>query len=230
MGLTKRLLDIKGRPGPGFKKLIADTRKIVDGIEDLNVKALDRFGAILRQDIRKMIGNPIKPQKRIKRVRINGKQIGVYSPDKSPRPAGAAPRARSQDRNGGIRKVIYITDPKGRDVKVGYGSVGFKMGTSWGAELHEYGGAFQAKVIEIPTLVTAQQITKKKLKRGGKRTVNRLKVTAANISGFFRVVSSSSGVLKTFKMPKRPTLSPAFDRHAKKMSEIWKDYYKARFG
>jgi hypothetical protein len=90
--------------------------------------------------------------------------------------------------------------------------------------LHEYGGTFTARVRYVPKLVTAKQITKRKLKRGGVRELSKMSHTQVG------VVTSLSGKLMNFKMPQRPTLEPAKLRHAKKMTKIWVDYYKARFG
>jgi hypothetical protein len=224
MGLTKRLLDLNIRPGKGFKTVIAEARKQIKAIDKISFKALDRFGAIIRQDARKAIGSPTKPQKRIRRVRVNGQQISVYTPEKMPRSPGKPPIARHQDRNMGVRKILYITDPRGKDVKIGFGDVDFKMGTKWGAELHEFGGTFTARVKYVPKLVTAKQITKRKLKRGGVRELNKMSHTQVG------VVSSISGKPMNFKMPKRPTMAPALARHRNKMTKIWIDYYKARFG
>ena len=231
MGLTKRLLDLNIRPKRQYDKIIRDANKIYTGIDKITAKALERFGAIIRQDARKLIGNPIKRQRRTKRVRINGIQTSIFSPPKPPRSPGKSPMARDGDRNAGIRKILYIVDPKNRDVKIGFGDVGFRMGTKWGAELHEFGGSFVARVREVPTLITAKMIQKKKMKRGGKRKVTVFRELAKDNRGmYYGLVSDKSAQPRSFKMPKRPTMRTALNRHKKRMSQIWVDYYKARFG
>jgi len=170
----------------GFQRIIQQANRRISALQDIDRRALERFGAIIRQDARKLIGNPVKPQKQIRTEVIDGKPVAVYQKAK-------------------------------RDVKIGFAAWGRKLGSKWGAELHEYGGTFTAKVRYIPTLITLQNIKRRK----GKTTI------AHQDLG---LITSKTGRPMSFRMPQRPTMSVARARHAKKMTKIWVDYYKARFG
>ena len=201
----------------GFQRIIQQADRRISALKDIDKKALERFGAIIRQDARKLIGSPVKPQKQIRTEVIDGEQVAVYQQGRKPRPPGKSPMARYGDRDFGIRKIIYEVDLAKRDVKIGFGAWGKKIGSKWGAELHEFGGTFTAKVRYIPKLITLQNI---KRRRGQTTIANR----------DLGLITSKTGRPMSFKMPKRPTMSTAQARHASKMTKIWVEYYKARFG
>jgi hypothetical protein len=148
---------------------------------------------------------------------IDGKPVAVYQKGRKPRPPGKPPMARYGDRDFGIRKIVYEVNLGKRDVKIGFAGWSRKLGSKWGAELHEFGGTFTAKVRYIPALITLQNIKRRK----GKTTIAHQDLA---------LISSKTGRPMNFKMPKRPTMAPALARHRNKMTKIWVDYYKARFG
>jgi hypothetical protein len=201
----------------GFQRIIQQANRRISALQDIDRRALERFGAIIRQDARKLIGNPVKPQKQIRTEVIDGKPVAVYQKGRKPRPPGKPPMARYGDRDFGIRKIVYEVNLGKRDVKIGFAGWSRKLGSKWGAELHEFGGTFTAKVRYIPALITLQNIKRRK----GKTTIAHQDLA---------LISSKTGRPMNFKMPKRPTMAPALARHRNKMTKIWVDYYKARFG
>jgi hypothetical protein len=201
----------------GFQRIIQQANRRISAIQDIDRRALERFGAIIRQDARKLIGNPVKPQKQIRTEVIDGKPVTVYQKRRKPRPPGKPPMARYGDRDFGIRKIVYEVNLGKRDVKIGFAGWSRKLGSKWGAELHEFGGTFTAKVRYIPALITLQNIKRRK----GKTTIAHQDLA---------LITSRTGRPMNFKMPKRPTMAPALARHRNKMTKIWVDYYKARFG
>ena len=179
-------------------------------------KTLERFGAIVRQDARKLIGSPAKSVK-FKTMTVDGKQMRVATPGPKPRPAGKPPRARGEEAVS-IRKIIYVKDLGRRKVAIGPMAYnGKKYGGLSVPEIHEFGAVVTVKVLRIKTDITKDDIKKRK----GQFT---------QVSSRMVLWESKRGIPTVMKMPKRPYMKPAFDRHKTQATKIWKQYYKASRG
>ena len=179
-------------------------------------KTLERFGAIVRQDARKLIGSPVKPAK-LKMEIVDGKEQLIATPPVQARPAGKPPRARREG-TPDIRKIIYVKDLPKRKVAIGpMAYSGKKYGGLSVPEIHEFGAVVTVKVLKVPTQLTRANVKKRK----GQLT---------QVSSSVVLVESKRGVPMVMKMPKRPFMRPAYDRHKSKATKIWKEYYRASRG
>lgn len=179
-------------------------------------KTLERFGAIVRQDARKLIGSPVKPRK-YKKEMVDGKEQLIATPPTKPRPAGKPPRARS-DGTPSIRKIIYVKDLANQKVAIGpMAYSGKKYGGLSVPEIHEFGAVVTVRVVRVRTQITQANVKKRK----GQLT---------QVSSNLTLLEYKRGTPMVMKMPKRPFMRPAYDRHKSKATKIWKEYYKASRG
>lgn len=191
--------------------------KQVSRAKKATAKTLERFGAIIRQDARKLIGPVARGPKFTEKV-VDGRPTQVVTPAPPPRPAGKPPKARNASEAASIRAIIYDAKPDEGYVRIGPRRLSQKgYGGKLIPELHEFGGVVSTKVIIKSAEPTQQNLRKRK----GQLT----QVTSRVI-----YVESKRGKPVIFKMPKRPFMRPAFDRHKKKATKIWKEYYKAMRG
>lgn len=216
------MLKITAKPGQGFKKLLADAQAESKRANQATIRALGRFGAIVRQDARKLIGAPTAPRK-FRKVWLTDEQryALVTARVSAPRPPGKPPRARRKgDNYATIRNIRYLPDYRKNIVQIGFWGINVKYGSAEGAELHEFGGVFKTRIILVPGDVTQESL---EVRKDGKRTVATRKYSKLNI-----IESRKKGRPVTFRMPKRPTIAPAFNKHKNNMTQIWIDYYNAR--
>jgi hypothetical protein len=142
----------------------------------------------------------------------------IVTPGPKPRPAGKPPKARNASEAASIRAIIYDAKPEEGYVRIGPRRLNQKgYQGKLIPELHEFGGTVSTKVIAKPAEPTQQNLKKKK----GQLT---------QVSTRVIYIESKRGKPVTFKMPKRPYMKPAFDRHKKEATKIWKQYYKAMKG
>lgn len=199
-----------------FKGVLAFAEREKQRVDKATVKALSRFGAILRQDARKRIGTPVKKQKPVAEVWSYGKKHTIYSKPTPPRPPGKAPRARSYDEFNTLRNIRWIPYFRRSVIRVGVWETGVKYkGGLSGAEMHEFGLTFRTKVFYARTDLTLENT----MSRKGQRRIKSQRLAI--------VESKKYGKPVTFKMPKRPIMRPPFDKHKNNMTQIWIDYYKA---
>lgn len=204
-----------------FKTKLKQIAKIKDKqvarAKRATAKTLERFGAIIRQDARKLIGSVARGPKFTEKV-VDGVKQQVVTPGPKPRPAGKPPRARSEGEAASIRAIIYEAKPDDGYVRIGPRRLGQKgYQGKLIPELHEFGGTVTTKVIVKSAELTQQNLRKRK----GQLT---------QVSSRVVWIESKRGKPVTFKMPKRPFMKPAFERHKKKATKIWKQFYKATRG
>jgi len=200
-----------------FKNVLKYAEREKQRVDSVTVKALSRFGAIVRQDARKAIGKPVAKQKPIGEVWSYGKKQTVWSKAMAPRPAGKPPRARTHGELNTLRNVRWIPFFRRAVVRIGVWETGVKYrGGLSGAELHEFGLTYRTKVFFRKADITKENV----MSRQGKL---RLKSQRVEITE-----SRKYGKPITLKMPKRPIMRPPFDKHKNNMTQIWIDYYNAR--
>ncbi len=216
------MLKITAKPGQGWKKTLADAKAEAKYASDATRKAIDRFGAIVRQDARKLIGSPVRsPKFRTIYLDDEKRTIKVATPAVKPRPPGKPPRARfSGNEYATLRNIRYVPDYRKGVTQIGYWAVGVKYGTLFGAELHEFGGRYQTRVFMMKTDATNEDIRT--------RRKNGILVRTRKSNSLVPVESRRYGRPVSFNMPKRPVMAPAFDKHKNRMTQIWIDYYNAR--
>jgi len=208
-------------PKVRFKTQIKQINKLrekqVKRASKATAKTLERFGAIIRQDARKLIGSVARGPKFTEKI-VDGRPQMIVTPGPKPRPAGKPPKARNASEAASIRAIIYDAKPEEGYVRIGPRRLNQKgYQGKLIPELHEFGGTVSTKVIAKPAEPTQQNLKKKK----GQLT---------QVSTRVIYIESKRGKPVTFKMPKRPYMKPAFDRHKKEATKIWKQYYKAMKG
>jgi hypothetical protein len=214
-----------------FKQIMKIREREIQRADKATVRALDRFGAIIRQDARKSIGAPSNKWKSTtKEVWVPTELFGqliqvpqdlkVGTPPAKPRPGGKPPRSRTNHDFYSLRNIRYISDYSKATVKIGPWRTGAKgYGGQTIPELHEFGGSFTTKVAYIPL----NTVTSADLKRVRKNGKNRLEVASSQRI----LVESKTGTPRTFRMPARPFMRPSYLRHKKQATKIWRDYYRA---
>lgn len=195
------------------------------------VMALDRFGAVIRQDSKRLIGAPSNKWRLTKKevsvpTEIFGQTIDVPqmitvgTPPSKPRAPGQPPRARNGHDHYSLRNIRFISDYKKARVRIGpWRTSGKKYGTKTVPDLQEFGGVINTRVRFVPV----QTVTSADLKRVRKNGRSRLEIVSSRVI----MVESKLGQPATFKIPKRPFMRPAFRKHKSKATKIWADYYKA---
>lgn len=228
--VTKRMA-VRAQLRGNFKQIMKIRDREIQRADKATVKALDRFGAIIRQDARKSIGAPSNKWKTTTKevwvpTEIFGQlvqvpqDIKVGTPPAKPRPAGKPPRSRTNHDFYSLRNIRYISDYSKATVRIGPWRTGRKgYGGKTIPELHEFGGTVTTKVAYIP-LNTVTSADLKKVRKNGK---SRLEI----VSSQRIMIESKSGAPATFRMPARPFMRPSYLRHKKKATKIWCDYYKA---
>jgi hypothetical protein len=204
-----------------FKARINQIAKLRDKqirrAEKATDKTLERFGAIIRQDARKLIGAPAKKKNFSIKV-VDGKEQMIVTPPSKPRPAGSPPKARTTVEGASLRTIIYNIDDSKKFVRIGPKRLPAKgYNGKLIPEIHEFGATITVKLLKIRGELTQQNVRKRK----GQLT---------QVSSRLILVESKSGKPTVVKMPKRPYMRPAFDRHKNKATKIWKEYYKAMRG
>lgn len=214
-----------------FKQIMRMRDKAIQRADKATVKALDRFGAIVRQDAKKAIGSPARgPKFTTKEVWIETelfpglsaevpRDIRVMTPPPKPRPPGQPPKARINHEFASLRNIRFISNYAKGSVRIGFWDIGgIKYNGHTVPDLHEFGLSYTARVLYMPVdTVTSADI---------KRVKGKNKVVSTQL----RLVETSKGKPMSFRMPKRPTMGPVFKKQKKKASKIWADYYKARRG
>lgn len=216
------MLKITAKPGQGFKKLLADAQAEASRADKATVKALGRFGAIVRQDARKLIGSPVRAPK-FRQVYLDDEKrlITITTPAVAPRAPGKPPRARfGGNEFATLRNIRYLPDYNRNLVQIGFWETGVKYSGKSGAELHEFGGRFNTRIFMMRTDATQQDIQTRRKNGMLTRTRKSTRIVPVESRRYGRPV--------TFNMPKRPTMAPAFDKHKNNMTQIWIDYYNAR--
>jgi hypothetical protein len=211
-------MKIKTRLKARIKEIQKIKGKQTKRAERATEKTLKHFGAIIRQDARKLIGAPAKGVKFSKQI-VDGKQVTVMKPGPPPRPAGKPPRARNSQEGANLRTIVYDVDKEKRSVRIGVMKLsGMRTyGGKTQPEIHEFGATVTVKVVRVRSTLTKENLKKKK----GQMT---------QVSSSMILLESSRGGPMPMKMPKRPFMHPAFERHKKNATKIWKEYYKASRG
>ncbi len=211
--LKKMPVKVKARAN--FKKLMRMREKAIQRADKATVKALDRFGAIIRQDSKRAIGSYAKPKK-IQWKTVDGKSIPVITPASKPRSPGQPPRSRTSHEFYSLRNIRYLSDYKNAKVRIGpWNTGGKKYGSKTVPDLHEFGGTITTRVVYAQASVTRQNLRK----RRGQLT---------QVSSRVEIHETGKGKPATFRIPKRPFMRPSFDKHKKKATKIWRDYYRAQ--
>jgi len=230
-GKVKKGMAVRAKLTGNFKQIMKIRDREIQRADKATVRALDRFGAIIRQDSRRAIGAPATKWRLTKKevfvpTEIFGqlvtipKDITVATPPAKPRAAGSPPRARTDHDFRSLRNIRYISDYKKATVKIGPWRTGKKdYGGKTIPELQEFGGSINTKVAYIPL----NTVTPKDLKKVRRNGQSRLEI----VSSQRIMIESKDGVPKTFQIPKRPFMRPSYLKHKKKATQIWADYYKA---
>jgi len=207
-------MSIQLRGKGNFKKIMRLREQAIKRADKATVKALDRFGAVIRQDSKRLIGSPAKPR-RMEWKMVDGRREMIVTPPSKPRSPGQPPRARTGHEYYSLRNIRFISDYKKARVRIGPWRTGK---TSYGGktipDLQEFGGTITTRVRYIQNNLTRQNIRKRK----GQLT---------RISSRVTMIESKLGKPATFKIPKRPFMRPAYRKHKSKATKIWADYYKA---
>ena len=240
MGLTKRLLDIRIKPNKAKLREIERMRsKQIRRADSATTKTLDRFGAIIRQDARKLIGQPSRPRKITKkmvmvpvvsqsgRTYLRRQNILVSTPPPKPRPPGKPPKDRGKSDYMSLRNIIYKTDRQRSRVRIGtVQSNGKTYNGKTVPDLHEFGATITVRIRRIPTITTMNDLKKRtNTTSRGKKIQSLTKVRSG-----MDIIESIGGTSTRVKIPKRPYMRPAFQRHKSKATKIWKEYYQATRG
>ena len=202
-----------------FKRVLSVARREKERVDRATVKAIDRFGAIVRQDARKAIGSPVRKTRPVGEVWFEGRNRTIWSKPTPPRAPGKPPRARTNDQFNSLKNIRYIPFYRRGFVRIGVWETGVSYrGGKSGAELHEFGMTYTTRVLYVPTELTMENT----MSRKGKRRVKSQSVTLLEWAKY--------GKPMTFRMPKRPIMRPPFEKHKNRMTQIWIDYYKASRG
>lgn len=207
-------MSIQLRGKGNFKKIMRLREQAIKRADKATVKALDRFGAVIRQDSKRLIGSYAKARKTEWKV-VDGRRELIVTPPSKPRSPGQPPRSRTNHEFYSLRNIRYISDYRKARVKIGPWRTGnTKYGTKTVPDLHEFGGTITTRVRYMQDNLTRQNIKRRK----GQLT---------RVSSRVTMIESKRGTPATFKIPKRPFMRPAFKKHKSKATKIWADYYKA---
>lgn len=208
-------MPVKVKARANFKQLMRMREQAIKRADNATVKALDRFGAVIRQDSKRAIGSYAKPKK-IQWKTVDGRNVPVVTPASKPRSPGQPPRSRTSHEFYSLRNIRYLSDYKKARVRIGpWNTGGKKYGSKTVPDLQEFGGIITTKVVRYAGSVTNQNLKKRK---------GQLTQVSTNV----QVVESDKGQPTTFKIPKRPFMRPSFQKHKSKATKIWADYYKAQ--
>lgn len=198
-----------------FKQLMKIRDREIKRANKATVRALDRFGAVIRQDARRSIGSYAKP-KRVKWETVDGRKVPIVTPASKPRSPGQPPRSRTGHEALSLRNIKYISDYQKARVQIGpWNTNGQRYGTKTVPDLQEFGGTITTRVVYLRGDLTKENI---------KRRKGQLTQTSSRVI----LHESKRGQPATFKIPKRPFMRPAFQKHKSKATKIWADYYKAQ--
>lgn len=240
MGLTKRLLDIRIKPSRAKLKDIEHMLAArIKQADSATAQTLDRFGAIIRQDARKLIGEPAKPRKITKkmvmvpvvsqsgRTYLRRQNILVSTPPPKPRPPGKPPKDRGKSDYMSLRNIIYKTDRQRSRVRIGtVQSNGKTYNGKTVPDLHEFGATITVRIRQITTTTSPSELRKRTITTSRGKKIQSLVRTGPSMD----IIESIGGTATIIKIPKRPYMRPAFDRHKSKATKIWKEYWKATRG
>lgn len=224
--------------GRNFKKLMKIRDQQVKRADKATVKAIDRFGAVIRQDSRRAIGSHAKPRKS-RWATVDGKKMMIVTPASKPRSPGQPPRSRTSHEFHSLRNIRYLSDYKKARVRIGpWDTGGRKYGNKTVPDLHEFGGTITTKVIMVPDSPTSANVkrqrvmidpaTGKRMRGPDGRFLKMSKEQLTQISTRVSMVESDTGKPVTFRIPKRPFMRPSFNKHKRKATQIWRDYYRAQ--
>lgn len=208
-------MSIQVRGKGNFKKIMRLREQAIKRADRATVKALDRFGAVIRQDSKRLIG-PYAKTKKMQWKTVDGrKELIVTNPSK-PRAPGQPPRSRTSHEFYSLRNIRYISDYKKARVRIGpWRTSGTKYGTKTVPDLQEFGGTITTRIIFMKTALTRENVKRRK----GQLT---------QVSSRVEIHESKRGRPATIKIPKRPFMRPAFKKHKSKATKIWADYYKVQ--
>jgi len=208
-------MEVKTRLTGDFKKIMRIRDKEIKRYDKATVKALERFGAIVRQDAKKLIGSPARTRNAKWKV-VDGKKTFVATPPSDPRAPGSPPKARTGHEFYSLRNIRYVTDFAKRKVMIGpWNTSGKRYGSKTIPDLQEFGGTITTRVRRISGGVTAKDIKRRK----GQLTQVSTRVQI--------IETSKGGIPAVIKIPKRPFMRPAYKRHKTKATKIWVEFYKA---
>lgn len=208
-------MSIRVRAKGNFKKLMRMRDQALKRADKATVKALDRFGAVIRQDSKRAIGAKAKAR-RMQWKMVDGQRQMIMTPPSKPRSPGQPPRARTDHEFYSLRNIRYLSDYKKARVRIGpWNTSGKKYGSKTVPDLQEFGGTITTRVIYYREALTRQNVRR----RGGQLT---------QVSSRVVIGENDKGKPATFKIPKRPFMRPSFQKHKRKATKIWADYYKAQ--
>ncbi len=203
--------------GRNFKKLMRIRDQQIKRADKATVKALERFGAVIRQDAKRAIGSYAKP-KRIKWETVDGRQVPIVTPASKPRSPGQPPRSRTGHEFYSLRNIRYLTDFEKARVRIGPWDTGGKeYNGKTVPDLQEFGGTITTRVVYAQASITRQNVRR----RRGQLT---------QVSSRVVIHETDKGQPATFRIPKRPFMRPVFRKHKSKATKIWRDYYRAQRG
>ena len=106
------MLKITAKPGQGFKKLLADAQAESKRANQATIRALGRFGAIVRQDARKLIGSPVRAPK-FRQVYLDDEKrvITITTPAVAPRAPGKPPRPCAHGHGSSVHAPSVRNEP-----------------------------------------------------------------------------------------------------------------------
>lgn len=207
-------MSIQIRGKGNFKKIMRLREQAIKRADKATVKALDRFGAVIRQDSRRLIGSYAKPRK-MEWKTVDGRKELIVTPPSKPRSPGQPPRSRTSHEYYSLRNIKFISDYGKARVRIGpWRTGGQKYGNKTVPDLQEFGGTITTRVLYQRASLTRENIKRKK---------GQLTQTSSRVV----MHESKRGQPATFKIPKRPFMRPAFRKHKSKATKIWADYYKA---
>lgn len=204
------------------------------------VKALDRFGAIIRQDSKRAIGSYAKAKQSRWEV-VDGRKVQIVTPASKPRSPGKPPRSRTSHEFYSLRNIRYLSDYEKARVRIGpWDTGGPEYNGKTVPDLHEFGGTITTKIRLVPAQLTSADIkrqrvmidptTGKRMRGPDGRFLRMTEDRLTQISSRVTMVESDKGKPMTFRIPKRPFMRPSFQKHKRKATKIWRDYYRAQRG
>lgn len=203
--------------GRNFKKLMRIRDQQIKRADRATVKALDRFGAIIRQDSKRAIGSYAKARK-LQYKTVDGRSTPVVTPPSKPRSPGQPPRSRTSHEFYSLRNIRFLSDYENARVRIGpWDTGGAEYNGKTVPDLHEFGGTITTRVVYMKSDLTRQNI---------RRRQGQLTQVSTNVV----LYETKRGQPATFKIPKRPFMRPSFQKHKRKATQIWRDYYRAQRG
>jgi hypothetical protein len=222
-----------------FKRIMRMKEKEMKRVDKATARALERFGAIVRQDAKKLIGSYAKTKKGEWKT-VDGKRTFVVTPASKPRPPGSPPRNRTNNDFYTLRNIRYITDFRKRRVRIGPWKTGrAKYNGLTIPEIHEFGARVMVRVAFVESPVTFKDLKRTRAKIDpitGKRlrgkdgrfiTSSKERLTISGLRNRSIIETNRGGVAMLMQYPKRPFMRPAYLKHKNKCTQIWIDYYKA---